>query len=70
VSGRRASGRESQAGGPAVRLPRVAEQVVVVCTECKVETEAGSPELRLELTIDDEPLVYCSECWEREFGGV
>jgi len=24
--------------------------------------------LRLELTCDDEPLVYCAECWEREFG--
>ena len=29
---------------------------------------AHSPELRLELTCDDEPLVYCVECWEREFG--
>jgi hypothetical protein len=24
--------------------------------------------LRLELTCDDEPIVYCLECWEREFG--
>jgi hypothetical protein len=24
---------------------------------------------RLELTDDDEPLVYRAECWEREFGG-
>jgi hypothetical protein len=24
--------------------------------------------LRLELTCDDEPLVYCVECWQREFG--
>ena len=29
---------------------------------------AGSPELRLELTCDDEPIVYCEACWEREFG--
>ena len=21
-----------------------------------------------ELTCDDEPIVYCAECWEREFG--
>jgi len=27
-----------------------------------------TPELRLELTCDDEPLVYCLECWVREFG--
>ena len=27
-----------------------------------------TPELRLELTCDDEPLVYCLGCWEREFG--
>jgi hypothetical protein len=30
--------------------------------------EADSPDLRLELIIDDEPLVYCVGCWEREFG--
>jgi hypothetical protein len=29
---------------------------------------ADSPERRLELTCDDEPLVYCVTCWEREFG--
>jgi hypothetical protein len=46
----------------------VAEQVVVACTECKVEIAADSPDLRLELTIDDEPLVYCVECWQRECG--
>ena len=34
-----------------------------------MELAADSPELRLELTIDDEPLVYCVECWQRESGG-
>jgi hypothetical protein len=29
---------------------------------------ADSPDLRLELTCDDEPRVYCEACWEREFG--
>jgi hypothetical protein len=29
---------------------------------------SDSPELRLELTDDDEPIVYCVECWQREFG--
>jgi hypothetical protein len=28
---------------------------------------ADSPELRLELTDDDESIVYCVECWNREF---
>jgi hypothetical protein len=28
----------------------------------------NSPDLRLELTCDDEPIVYCAECFEREFG--
>lgn len=29
---------------------------------------ANSPDLRIELTCDDEPLTYCRECWERKFG--
>ena len=33
-----------------------------------VEFAADRLELRLELTCDDEPLVYCLECWQREFG--
>jgi len=32
------------------------------------EVAGDSPDVRLGLTCDDEPLVYCSECWEREFG--
>jgi hypothetical protein len=31
-------------------------------------TASDSPDLRLELTDDDEPIVYCPECWEQEFG--
>jgi hypothetical protein len=46
----------------------VAEQVIVPCLECGVELVADSPDLRLELTCDDEPLVYCEACWQREFG--
>jgi hypothetical protein len=38
-------------------------------TECRRELARDSPELRLELTCDDEPLVYCAECWQQEFGG-
>jgi hypothetical protein len=45
------------------------EPVTVPCQECGLELAADSPDLRLELTDDDEPLVYCLECWEREFGG-
>jgi hypothetical protein len=40
----------------------------VQCQECGVELAGDSPELRLELTCDDEPIVYCALCWEREFG--
>jgi hypothetical protein len=36
--------------------------------ECRRELAADSPELRIELTEDDEPLYYCPACWEREFG--
>jgi len=37
------------------------EPVTVPCQECGRELTADSPALRLELTIDDEPLVYCEE---------
>jgi hypothetical protein len=36
--------------------------------ECQRELAADSPELRIELTENDEPLYYCLKCWEREFG--
>jgi hypothetical protein len=42
------------------------EPVTVPCQECGVELAADSPELRLELTDDDEPVLYCLGCWERE----
>ena len=44
------------------------DPVTVPCPECGVEFAADSPDLRLELTCDDEPIVYCTECWAREFG--
>jgi hypothetical protein len=44
------------------------ERVAVPCQECDVDLAADSPELRLELTVDDEPIVYCLGCWQREFG--
>jgi hypothetical protein len=28
---------------------------------------SNSPDPRLELTDDDKPLTYCTECWQREF---
>jgi len=33
-----------------------------------LEFVGDSPALRLELTCDDEPIIYCVECFEREFG--
>ena len=47
----------------------MADLVAVPCQECERELAGDSPELRLGLTDDNEPLVYCAECWEREFGG-
>jgi hypothetical protein len=44
------------------------EPLTVPCQECDREPAADSPELRLELTCDDEPLTYCEASWEREFG--
>ena len=44
------------------------ESVTVPCQECGVELAGDSPDLRLELTCDDEPIVYCVEGFEREFG--
>ena len=41
--------------------------MTVSCQERDFELAGDSPELRLELTCDDEPLVYCATCWEREF---
>jgi hypothetical protein len=46
----------------------VFEPARVICMECRRELAADSPELRIELTEDDEPLYYCLACWEREFG--
>jgi hypothetical protein len=40
----------------------------VKCLECATELAADSPDLRLELTMDNEPVVYCGECWQRAFG--
>ena len=40
----------------------MADPVTVRCQECGIELAADSPELRLELTYDDEPLVYCEAC--------
>jgi hypothetical protein len=39
----------------------------VPCQEYGIELEADS-ELHVDITDDLEPLVYCRECWEREFG--
>ena len=41
---------------------------MVSCQECGLKLAGNRPELRLELTCDDEPIVYCTACWEREFG--
>jgi hypothetical protein len=52
-----------------VRPPGIVDPVTVRCQECGQELAADTPVLRLELTCDDKPIVYCAECWERGFGG-
>jgi hypothetical protein len=44
------------------------EHVSVPYQECNVDLTVDSPELRIELTYDDEWVVYCETCWQREFG--
>jgi hypothetical protein len=43
------------------------EPITALCQECGEELAGDSPDLRLEVTCD-EPIIYCAECWEREFG--
>ena len=38
------------------------------CQECGRDLRADLANLRLEITCNDEPIVYCLLCWEREFG--
>jgi hypothetical protein len=38
------------------------ERPATLCEECGLELAAGSPDLRLELTDDDQPIAYCLEC--------
>ena len=63
----RRSRRESSGYVRPVNFVRL-DPVTVPCHECGVDLAADSPELRLELTCDDEPIVYCKACWQREFG--
>jgi hypothetical protein len=44
------------------------QPITATCVERMRELAADSPELRVELTDDDELVVYCEKCWEREFG--
>lgn len=44
------------------------DPVTVPCHECGSKLAADSPDLLLELIDDDEPIVYCSMCWQMEFG--
>ena len=46
----------------------MADQLTVTCQECRVKLAANSSDLRLELTCDDVPIIYCETCWQREFG--
>jgi len=43
------------------------QPVTAPCQECGRELAGDSPELRLELTDEDELVVYCAVCWAREF---
>ena len=46
------------------------DPITVPCQECGVELAGDSPELRIELAYDDEWVVYCAACWEREVGSA
>jgi hypothetical protein len=41
----------------------------LVCVECGMEAEADARGWRMFLTVDDEPVPYCEQCAEAEFGG-
>jgi len=38
------------------------------CQECGQALPSESPSLRIELRGHDDWVVYCQECWEREYG--
>ena len=38
------------------------------CQECGQTMPSDSPSLRIELKGHDDWVVYCEECWEREYG--
>jgi hypothetical protein len=40
----------------------VADGVIVQCQECGVHLLPDDPALRLDLTDDDAPIIYCAEC--------
>jgi hypothetical protein len=48
------------------KLAAVLDPVTVPCQECGRDLAADSPELRLMLTCDEEPIIYCETCRERE----
>jgi hypothetical protein len=48
--------------------PVVLELATVPCIECDTEHGPDSPDLRVELTDDDQLIVYCAECSQRELG--
>jgi hypothetical protein len=54
-------------GHSTVQTLSVLEPITVLCQECSRELGAKSPDLRVELTDDDQLVVYCEECFEREF---
>jgi hypothetical protein len=40
------------------------------CDEVANESAEAALPSSVTFTCDDEPLVYCAECWEREFGSA
>jgi hypothetical protein len=38
------------------------------CQECGQAMRSDSPSLRIEQSSHDDWIVYCQECWEREYG--
>jgi len=53
---------------PGWQTQAVLRPITAACEECRLELAAESTELRVELTDDDELIVYCEACWQREFG--
>ncbi len=48
--------------------PPPSKRRVLVCVECGLVAKGNASGWRVYLNDDDQPVVYCPECAEREFG--